>query len=258
MYKLCNKKHIMGNNKFQNSWAELKRAISYSNLEFPNTYHIAYRDLPVIISTHINGNNAIDFGCGTGRSTRFLKKMGFNVIGIDISQNMIDLARLKDPDGIYELVENGKYKYLGDGKYDIVQSIFTFDNIPGWENRRQILESLAGLLKPGGKIICLDSSQELYSHEWASFSTREFPENLTAVTGDIVRVVMLDVEEKKPVEDIFWTAKDYEILFGLAGLKIEAIYKPLGYMYEPFEWVSEKELAPWVIYVLHKAEFFCN
>ena len=242
----------MKNDRFQNSWAEANRAISYSNLEFPNTYHIAYRDLPLIIATHINGSKAIDFGCGTGRSTRFLKKMGFDVTGIDISENMIEFAKLSDPEGCYQLVENARYEHLGKGIYDLVQSIFTFDNIPGWNTRRKILESLKGLLKPTGKIICLDSSHKLYSNEWASFTTKDFPENISAVTGDIVRVIMLDVEEKTPVEDIFWTEEDYGVLFVRAGLKIEAIYKPLGYANEPFEWISEKELAPWVIFVLSR------
>jgi ubiquinone/menaquinone biosynthesis C-methylase UbiE len=237
---------------FRNSWAEANRAVAYSSLEFPNTYHIAYRDLPSIIATHIKGIKAIDFGCGTGRSTRFLKKMGYDVTGIDISENMIEFARLKDPDGSYQLVENARYEHLGNGKYDLVQSIFTFDNIPGWENRRQILESLGRLVSSSGKIICLDSSQLLYSNEWASFTTKYFPENFKAETGDVVRVIMLDVEEKKPVEDIFWSEKDYEVLFDLAGLKIDAIYKPLGHADEPFNWVSEKELAPWIIYVLSK------
>jgi ubiquinone/menaquinone biosynthesis C-methylase UbiE len=237
---------------FRNSWAEANRAVAYSSLEFPNTYHIAYRDLPSIIATHIKGKKAIDFGCGTGRSTRFLKKMGFDVTGIDISENMIEFARLKDPDGSYQLVENARYEHLGNGKYDLVQSIFTFDNIAEWNTRKQVLESLSKLLNSNGKIICLDSSHKLYSHEWASFTTKDFPENFTAQTGDIVRVIMLDVEEKNPVEDIFWSEKDYEVLFDLAGLKIDAIYKPLGYADEPFNWVSEKELAPWIIYVLSK------
>jgi ubiquinone/menaquinone biosynthesis C-methylase UbiE len=237
---------------FQNSWAESDRADSYSALEFPNTYHLAYRDLPSIISKHVKGNKAIDFGCGTGRSTRFLKNLGFDVTGIDISENMIKHAKSKDPEGHYQLVENARYQHLGNDTYDLIQSIFTFDNIPGWDNRKQILISLGNLLKSSGIIICLDSSQALYSHEWASFTTKDFPENFIAKTGDIVRVIMLDVEEKKPVEDIFWTEKDYEVLFQLAGLKIEAIYKPLGYSDEPFQWISEKELAPWIIYVLSK------
>ena len=235
---------------FENSWADPARAESYSRLEFPNTYYLAYRDLPEIISRHITGYLALDFGCGTGRSSRFLKQLGFNVTGIDISEDMIKMARNLDPDGNYQLVGNGNYSHLGKNHFDLVQSVFTFDNIPGWENRTNILSGLRKLLKPTGKMICLDSSPELYVNECSSFSTKEFSENRRAKTGDIVRTIMLDVEDRRPVEDIFWSSDDYKILFDRAGFEIEVVYKPIGRGDEPFEWKSEKEIAPWMIFVL--------
>ncbi|MDH5415035.1 MAG: class I SAM-dependent methyltransferase [Flavobacteriaceae bacterium] len=239
---------------FQNSWGNKRRADSYSKLEFPNTYYLAYRDLPKIISSHIIGNLAIDFGCGTGRSTRFLKNLGFKVIGIDISSDMLQIAKKTDPSGQYQLVSNGEYGHLGHHKFDLVQSIFTFDNIPDWDNRTNILIGLRDLLNPTGKLICLDSTPELYTHEWASFSTKDFPENWRAKTGDIVRDIMLDVEDKTPVEDIYWTVEDYRKLFKKSRLTIESIYKPLGKKDEPFNWISELKIAPWVIFVLNKTE----
>lgn len=238
---------------FDNSWGNQTRAESYSRLEFPNTYYLAYRDLPVIIRRHVKGSEAVDFGCGTGRSSRFLKDMGFNVTGLDISKDMLAIARKSDPSGNYLLVTDGNYRHVGISKYDLLQAIFTFDNIPGWENRTNILRSLGELIKPSGRIIMLDSTPELYVNEWASFTTKEFPENLSAKTGDIVRDVMLDVEDRRPVEDIFWTMDDYHRLFSLAGLVPEAEYKPLGNESEPYEWVSETDIAPWVIFVLKKA-----
>ncbi len=238
---------------FENSWGNRIRAASYAKLEFPNTYYLAYRDLPQIISKHIQGDLAVDFGCGTGRSTRFLKQLGFKVIGIDISKDMLQIAKQSDPNGDYQLVANGKYDHLGQNRFNLVQSIFTFDNIPGWENRTLILQGLSRLLNPSGKMILLDSTPELYTHEWASFSTRDFPENRTAKTGDIVRDIMLDVDDKRPVEDIFWTIPDYHQLFENAGLYLEATYKPLGLKEEPFNWISETRIAPWIIFVLRRS-----
>lgn len=194
----------------------------------------------------------MNFGCGTGRSSRFLKQLGFNVIGIDISKDMLEIARNLDPRGDYRLVSNGNYDNLGINQFDIVQSIFTFDNIPGWDNRTNILIGLSHLMKETGRMICLDSTPELYINECASFTTKYFPENRMAKTGDTVRCIMLDVEDKRPVEDIFWTVEDYIKLFDLAGLEIEATYKPIGYDHEQVEWVSEKEIAPWMIFVLKK------
>ena len=165
---------------------------------------------------------------------------------------MLQIAKENDPSGDYQLVTDGKYSHLGSAKYDLVQSIFTFDNIPGWQNRTNILSGLCDLLKPTGKMICLDSTPELYTNEWSSFSTKQFPENQQARTGDIVRDIMLDVEDKRPVEDIFWTVEEYYTLFEKSGLSVESIYKPLGYENEPYEWVSELTIAPWMIFVLNK------
>ncbi len=238
---------------FENSWGDLTRAESYAKLEFPNTYYLAYRDLPEIISNHITGNKAIDFGCGTGRSTRFLKSLGFNVIGIDIAEDMLASARSFDPGGDYQIVTDGNYSHLGTKQFDLVQAIFTFDNIPGWNKRTEILKGLSELLRPSGRLICLSSTPEIYKHEWASFSTKDFPGNLVAKTGDIVRCVMLDVEDKRPVDDIYWSMEDYSKLFLHAGLIKETLYKPLGNSDEPYAWVSETSIAPWMIHVLRKA-----
>ena len=41
-------------------------------------------------------------------------------------------------------------------------------------------------------------------------------------------------------------------LFAAAGLDLVAQYAPLGRADGPIGWVSEKEIAPWVIYVLKK------
>ena len=247
----------MGNYKsnFENSWGDQTRAKSYSKLEFPNTYYLAYRDLPKIISDHVTGDLAVDFGCGTGRSTRFVKQLGFNVVGLDISKDMLEIAQQADPPGEYQLVSDGNYHHIGKNKFDLIQSLFTFDNIPGWNNRTNILKGLRDLLKPSGKIICLDATPEIYTNEWASFSTKDFPENWDAKTGDIVRDIMLDVDDRRPVEDIFWTEADYHKLFNLAGLELEATYKPLGNLNEPYDWVSETTIAPWMIFVLKKASF---
>jgi ubiquinone/menaquinone biosynthesis C-methylase UbiE len=208
--------------------------------------------LPEIIAKHVKGRRALDFGCGTGRSARFLKRLNFEVTGVDISPDMLGYARELDPSGEYLLVTNGSYSYLGEGSFDLILSIFTFDNIPGWENRILILKALTNLLTPAGKLICLDANPELYTNEWASFSTLEFPGNRYANNGDIVRIVMKDVEDMSPVEDILWTESAYHRLFDLAGLTIEATYKPLGLESDPCNWLMESSIAPWFIFVMKK------
>src|SRR4030042_6837151 len=115
---------------FINAYSDTTRADSYAQLEFPNTYYLAYRDLPEIIKKHVNGTTVLDFGCGTGRSTRFLKKQGFNAVGVDISEEMVVKARLFDPSGNYYVMEDGDFGQFNKASFDLVLSVFTFDNIP--------------------------------------------------------------------------------------------------------------------------------
>ncbi len=240
--------------EFNNVWEDIRRADSYSRLGFPGTYYLAYRDLPQIISSHILGRNAVDFGCGTGRSTRFLEKHSFKTAGIDISEEMIKKAVELDPAGEYHLIKNNNFSRLEQNAYDLVLSAFTFDNIPGWEEKIELFNKLGNLLNSGGRIINLVSSPEIYLYEWASFTTNDFPENKKAKCGDKVRIIMKDVEDKRPVEDIFWPEKDYLDVYKKAGLDSVKTYKPLGKEEEElYQWVNETGIAPWTIYVLKKS-----
>ncbi len=238
------------NQEFSNAYDDKVRAEAYDSLEFPGTYYLAYRDLPAMIRKYVTGKRAIDFGCGAGRSTRFLRSLGFEVVGVDISENMLTLARRRDPDGDYRLIPNDDLSEFAAGSFDLVQAVLTFDNIPTLEKKLQIFQSLKRLLNNNGRIVIVVCSPETYVHEWASFSTKDFPGNRTARSGENVFVVMLDVDDRRPVEDILCSADDYLEMFRRAGLVPADTHKPLGNSSEPYRWVSETTVAPWTIYVL--------
>ncbi len=251
--KPCERGRSLAEN-FQNVYEDAHRADAYAGLEFPGTYYLAYRDLPAILREHVRGHRAIDFGCGTGRSTRFLKRLGFETVGVDIASDMLSHARQRDPDGDYRLVADGRPGDLAAGTFDLVLSAFTFDNIPTLERKAELFRDLGNLLDREGRIVNLVSSPEIYTHEWASFTTRDFPENRTARSGERVKIVMLDVPDRRPVEDILCTAEDYAEVYRRAGLVTVATHRPLATSDEPFPWVNEASIAPWTIYVLKNTE----
>ena len=239
--------------EFSNVYDDRARAEAYAELAFPGTYYLAFRDIPTIVGEHIQGRTALDFGCGTGRSTRFLQQLGFEVVGVDISEEMLARARALDPHGEYRLVPDGSVGALVANSYDLVLAAFTFDNVPTMEKKVTLFRSLRGLLKGQGRIVNLVSAPDIYLNEWASFSTQAYPENRSARSGDTVRIVMLDVEDRRPVEDILWTDADYHEVYRRSGLIPLETYRPLAKQTEPFAWVSETTIAPWVIYVLGPA-----
>lgn len=236
--------------EFSNVYDDHARSASYAKLEFPGTYYLAFRDLPAIIGANVRGKRALDFGCGTGRSTRFLREIGFDVVGLDISEPMLARARERDPGGAYRLAPDGDLADLEANAYDLVLSAFTFDNIPTREKKVALFRSLKRCLRAGGRIVSVVSSPDIYVNEWASFSTREYPANRSARCGDTVRIVMLDVEDRRPVEDVLWTDEGYHDVYERAGLTLIETIKPLAKETEPYQWVNETAIAPWVIYVL--------
>ncbi len=277
---------------FENVYDDARRAESYARLEFAGTYFLAFRDLPSLIAEHVRIEHvqaehvrtghvriehvqaehvrtehvriehvraehvrrtcALDFGCGTGRSTRFLRKLGFNVAGVDIAGDMVRKALDADPEGDYRIVEDGDLSCFEDEAWDLALSAFTFDNIPTARSKEKNLRGIRRLLKSGGIMINLVSSPEIYTHEWASFSTRDYPENRNARCGDRVRIVMTDVEDRRPVKDVLWTDDAYRELYDRVGFEILKTHKPLASESEPYPWVSETRIAPWVIYVLRR------
>jgi SAM-dependent methyltransferase len=235
---------------FANVYDDADRAASYASLEFPNTYYLAFRDLPDILRRHGRGRAALDFGCGAGRSTRFLKRLGYSAVGVDVSPAMVAQARRADPEGDYRLVGEAGPGELPEASFDLALAAFTFDNVAGSDAKVRLLSALGGLLRPGGVLVNVVSSPDIYRHEWASFTTQEFPGNGEARSGDRVRIVMTDVPDRRPVEDILWSDQAYQECYAAAGLELLETHRPLGRDDEPYRWISETSIAPWVIYVL--------
>gem|GEM_PF-196234 len=235
---------------FQNTYEDACRAAAYDELGLGGTYHLAFRDLPALLRQHVDGYEAVDFGCGAGRTARLLQSLGFRVIGLDVSAEMVARARQRDPHGDYRLIEDGDFSSVAPGSVDLVLSAFPFDNIPGRDRKIRLLRGLRALLRPGGKLINIVSAPELYTHEWVTFTNRGLDENRRARCGDVVRIVITDNSDGRPVEDILWPDEDYRTVYREAGLEVEWMEKPLATGDEGVDWVSETRVAPWAIYVL--------
>jgi len=238
---------------FVNCYQSTTRAEAYSKLEFANTYRLAFRDLPEIFRAHVKGTSALDFGCGAGRSTRFLRELGFETVGVDISPEMVSKAREIDPRGDYRVIPGDDMSSLPREGFSLVQSAFAFDNIPGMETKVRLFHNLRALLKPDGVIVNIVSAPEIYCNEWASFSTNDFPENRNAKPGDPVKIITTDFEDRSPAVDILWPHESYLEVYCRAGLEIVEMRKPLAKGDEPYRWVSETRIAPWVIYALRRS-----
>ena len=238
--------------EFKNAYEDPKRAAEYAKMEFPGTYFTAFRDLPLLYQTHVKGDRALDFGCGTGRSTRFLEALGFKPVGIDISADMLKIAR-ELGDGDFRLISDGDFSCL-QNEFDLIQCAFPFDNVPDASHRISLFKGLAGCLAVEGKLVILGATPDMYFNEWASFTTKEFLDfNRKAKSGGVVRIVTYGHEDSPPVEDILWLDSDYREQLAAAGLRIVEKHLAFGKDGEPTGWATEKDVAPFAIYIAERA-----
>ncbi len=235
-----------------NAYDDGDRAAAYADLGFAGTYYLGFRDLPELLERHVTGRRALDFGCGAGRSTRFLNGLGFHTIGIDVAEPMVRLARERDPAGTYLVVRDDAATGWPDGPFDLALAAYPFDNIADVAHRRRLLDALRRRLAPAGRLVVIASAPELYAHEWLTFTTA-FPENDGARTGDIVRIAITEGNDRRPIHDVLWDDDAHRADFAAAGLALLETHRPLGRRDEPYAWRTELEVSPWAVYVVADA-----
>ena len=118
-----------------NQYNDQLRADAYAKLGITNGYYLAYRDLPDLFTKYQISGSALDYGCGTGRSTRFLRDHGFSAAGVDIADAMIAKASELDPDGDYRVIAPGDLTSFPTAGFDLALSNMPFDNSPLWTRR---------------------------------------------------------------------------------------------------------------------------
>jgi ubiquinone/menaquinone biosynthesis C-methylase UbiE len=237
-----------------NPYDDAARAEAYAKLGIVNTYYLAYRDLPELFAGYELSGRALDYGCGTGRSTRFLRDHGFSAVGVDIAEAMILRAREQDPNGEYHHIAPAALQIFPDAAFDLVLSEMPFDSIPSMEEKVRTLLEISRVLKPGGLKILVAASHELYVREWVSWSTVDFPENRVAKAGDIVKVVINDLGDRRIVEDFLWTEDAYRETFRRTPLQLLETLRPTIGDQDQYQcqWISERTHAPFVMFVLKR------
>ncbi|MEW2917704.1 class I SAM-dependent methyltransferase [Ruegeria sp. ANG10] len=225
------------------------KAEQYEQVGLNGTDLLAYRDLASLINTYSNRGTAVDFGCGSGKSTRLLKRLGLSVVGLDISAEQLKLARSADPSGDYRQI--GPNDELPVQDVDIVLSVFVFMELGSKQALESTAKAIERALAKDGVFFMVVTTKDFYSGDWLTLDTN-FAENAAVESGDKVRVRFPDAD--LTLTDYFWTDEDYSSALGQAGFGRIDRYYPLGKDSDGLAWKDETSKAPFVIYVARKGD----
>jgi len=128
------------------------RALKYSEIFVDNnqdsiTAYFRFLDLP------LKGKTVLDLGCGDGYDLSQIKSKGAVIFGIDISEEMANLAQQKNPEGCIKVGSFDQIPFP-DQSFDLVISKWAFQSTSYID---PIYREIVRVLKPGGQLIYLSS-----------------------------------------------------------------------------------------------------
>ena len=229
-----------------------RQAVDYALRAIAGSDALAFREVAGRIEAWraerpLQNLTALDFGCGAGRSTRFLRDLGFDVVGVDRSPSMLQEARRLEPSGRYlELGPRGEVPLVS-ASIDVVLSTWVVLELDTRADLDAYLAEVARLLSPEGVALVVANTPEFYAHRWQTCEA-DFPENRGPLrSGQRVKARLLP--EGVIVEDTFWSDEEYRSAFAAADLRVLAAARPLAPRSEA-GWRDETRVAPWVVYQL--------
>lgn len=137
------------------SWDEVADDYHKTVGETGDSYHRTYVNPAIFdILGSIRGKTILDLACGQGYLSRILARKGAKVIGVDLSEKMLEIARSSEksePLGVkYIQCNSSKMSEINDESMDGIVSTFGFHDIKEID---ATIEECGRILKNGGKLV---------------------------------------------------------------------------------------------------------
>jgi len=172
------------------------------------------------------GMRVLDVGCGPGRHAHELARRGIGVVGLDVSEAFVDLARRDAPPGasfVHGDARTMAFEAEFDAAISLCQGAFGLAGGPGaqtapFDPDGAILERIAAAVRPGGKVALSAFS--------AYFQVRflEATDDFDADRGvNRENTVLLDVDGVEAPSQLWttcFTPRELRLLADRAGLDV--------------------------------------
>jgi ubiquinone/menaquinone biosynthesis C-methylase UbiE len=131
-----------------NKFAEMYHVKRIKGNNFYNKY-IENPAMEKFLKNEVKGRKVLDLGCGSGISTKRLHNFGAKVKGVDLSKNLIEIAK-KDNPNIEFYASTGKKTPFHKNEFNIVSSGLMVHYI---ENLNTLFKEVSRILKKNGSFV---------------------------------------------------------------------------------------------------------
>jgi ubiquinone/menaquinone biosynthesis C-methylase UbiE len=171
-----------------------------------------FKYLKEIIPKNLKNKVILDLGCGDGRWSEYLSKLGAKkVFGIDISQDMLDLAKQRIKDKLLSNIKiiRADIQNLPFSNFSIDLAFSVF-SLMYFRNLEAVIKEIGRTLKNGGHLYIATNIIQI--------DKKDVEEKLK---GTSVPVILGIDNRKIPVENLVQPRKQYLDAFSASGLVLE-------------------------------------
>jgi ubiquinone/menaquinone biosynthesis C-methylase UbiE len=104
---------------------------------------------------HCPRGRGLDVGCGTGVLAARLADAGYEMVGVDPSDGMLDILRARTPH-IDAVRASGTALPFADASFELVMSVAVMHHIADPEDVKRTLAEMVRVARPGGRILVWD------------------------------------------------------------------------------------------------------
>jgi toxoflavin synthase len=180
----------------------------------------------------VDGKRVLDVACGEGHFTRLLRKAGAaEVVGIDISERMIELAReqeTRQPLGIEYRVEDAR-AVAQHADFDLVVGAWLLVYAQTRAELVQMCRGLASRLRSGGRLVTVVGNPAVYGLDpLPDYRKYGFQLSLSgrAVEGTPTKYILLLEDSTLEIENYYMPIAAYESAFAQTGFANFAVHRP--------------------------------
>jgi SAM-dependent methyltransferase len=168
------------------------------------------------------GMRVLDAGCGPGRHSLALARRGFEVVGVDLSPDFIDLARAEQSSATFEVGDVRDLTY--DSEFDAVICLCQGGfGLLGGADDEAVIERFAAAAKPGTGRIAVSAFSSFFVVKY-----QEPHDSFDPATGVNHELATLRDEAGKEEQFDLWTTcftpRELRLLAERAGLVVDAVY----------------------------------